>query len=182
MSNDKPRTYIHARGKRPERHAILARIEQGSANKCGPTYERRIHRPIRDADRRGDMPCLPPACFAWHRLAWPNGGHAATTEQATARKEEIMQRTRGRGRHMHAAARGQLLMDRSTDEHAHTKPIVQAKLAHTGPDMLSRCPVGACPPLDKEPRHTRARVSCPPLPARRACRRPRSSPPPCRCH
>jgi hypothetical protein len=44
------------------------------------------------------MPCLPPACFAWHRLAWPNGGHAATTEQATARKEEIMQRTRGRGR------------------------------------------------------------------------------------
>jgi hypothetical protein len=108
------------------------------------------------------MPCLPPACFAWHRLAWPNGGHAATTEQATARKEEIMQRTRGRGRHMHAAARGQLLMDRSTDEHAHTKPIVQAKLAHTGPDMLSRCPVGACPPLDKEPRHARARVSCPP--------------------
>lgn len=44
----------------------------------------------------------------------------------------------------------------------HTKPIVQAKLAHTGPDMLSRCPVGACPPLDKEPRHARARVSCPP--------------------
>lgn len=25
MSNDKPCTYIHARGKRPERHAILAR-------------------------------------------------------------------------------------------------------------------------------------------------------------